>query len=561
MTTQRTSSDVTPIVRFFTRTDAPWQGTKCCTKQQGSATSHHQVNTHPCVSARRRERTAFYTLRYRAEPLIVVRIAVAELRVGWFPARYLLQGRLLESRLSVNGYAADDRTLSIGPVTYNQERRLLFEEVMHQSGLVLATHFPVVFRCAGRLDEPALAATLDTMCARHDALRTVFAPSIQRVGRHLFVNVFRRTMLFVPGSYEQHVKSVARPLLSYRSCGGGALTAIVREELERGLDYERAPLFRVVVCREERGHTYLILIVSHLIVDGWGVRLIGQELNGVYTALVTGQDRPPSPIPLSPIAFARREHIRVRSHEALDSAHYWRGHWGAEASSCLRHSEIPFATRVNNASGGALKTITLEGNTVRRLQAIARRDMVTEYAVFRTVLVALFHHYTKRKRLGLWANFANRRQAGEIKMIGWCATAHLLATEISSAMTTTDLLRQTAQLLADAQRHAWLPLPAVSQVIGQNLEQAYTRIVGDFWQLDVSDAPASFERVRVDVPQRDASDLSIRLRRLGGCADLVVTYESSRYDECGIEHLLSDAVAAIEILDRRPNASISVFFE
>lgn len=448
-----------------------------------------------------------------------------------------------------------DVPTKVGPVTYGQERRLLFEEIMHGAGHSLTTHFPVVFRFIEAPDQQALQTALSQLCDRHDALRTVFVPSAARSGRHLFVNMFARTSLFVPGSYEQHVVAVARPILTMTRLPSDGLASAVREELQRGLDYTHAPLFRAVLGRDDKGDSYLILIVSHLIVDGLGVRLLGSELNRLYASLVAGRECPVVADHLTPIEFAKLEHRRSREPCALELARYWQTHWGLDGSGCVRHSEIPFATSRERASEAACRVTECPPAMIRHLRTIVRRDAVTEYAVFRMVMVMLFHRYTKRNRMGLWANFANRRQPGAAGMVGWCHTSHLIATQIESATTVTDLLRQTARVLAEGQYHEWLPLQAASHLVGCNIEKWHTRLGVHYWHLGEGGPNVLLERVRVDVPIR-GNDLSIRLRRQGHTADVVINYDASRYDPSGLDQLVADTVAAFEVVASRPHTSV-----
>src|SRR5579885_2071641 len=71
------------------------------------------------------------------------------------------------------------------------------------------------------------------------------------------------------------------------------------EELRLGerhtaLPLSKAPLMRFSLVRFEREHGF-IWTFHHLILDGWSIALLVQELAAVYTALSEGRERAPLP--------------------------------------------------------------------------------------------------------------------------------------------------------------------------------------------------------------------------------------------------------------------------
>ena len=53
----------------------------------------------------------------------------------------------------------------------------------------------------------------------------------------------------------------------------------IRERiLEKGFDLQRKPLFGIVCARKDEVHSYLVVAVHHIIVDGWCIRLYMGDL-------------------------------------------------------------------------------------------------------------------------------------------------------------------------------------------------------------------------------------------------------------------------------------------
>ena len=86
------------------------------------------------------------------------------------------------------------------------------------------------------------------------------------------------------------------------------------------------------------------------------------------------------------------------------------------------------------------------------------RLRITPYVFFRTAVAILLHAYTGRARLSFWANFANRRFPGSERLIGWCATTHILLTDVTSNPSFAELCYQVDHGIREAQRNEELPI-------------------------------------------------------------------------------------------------------
>ena len=134
-------------------------------------------------------------------------------------------------------------------------------------------------RLRGRLDAEALRAAWQSAVDRHETLRTSFhwrglSHPVQAVHRKV-------TMPFeVVDVREEEVEALAE------------------RDRGRGLDLEAAPLTRVTLGRLSAEDHLLLWTHHHLLLDGWSVALLLEEVLGGYSALARGER--PSPAPAEP---------------------------------------------------------------------------------------------------------------------------------------------------------------------------------------------------------------------------------------------------------------------
>ncbi|HYO60110.1 non-ribosomal peptide synthetase, partial [Archangium sp.] len=157
------------------------------------------------------------------------------------------------------------------------------------------------------LDVPAFQKAWERVMARNPILRTAF----------LWEGLAEPVQVVLP--------AVALPWrqLDWRGVPAAEqkarLASLVNEDRARGFELSRAPLMRVaLVCLDEAAY-HCLFSFHHLLLDGWSVGLVFQELYAHYEALASGQE-----LPLER-GTAYREYIAwLRQQDASRSEAYWR---------------------------------------------------------------------------------------------------------------------------------------------------------------------------------------------------------------------------------------------
>ncbi|MFI7102518.1 amino acid adenylation domain-containing protein [Streptomyces sp. NPDC050161] len=183
---------------------------------------------------------------------------------------------------------------------------------------------PRATRLRGPLDTDALQRAIDRLVARHDALRATFptvdGTPVQRIAPKTAVPL-RLTDL--AGSPEATRET--------------ELAAAVHRAALAPFDLAEGPVFRADLIRLADDDHALVLTFHHIVVDGWSMGIIDQELSLQYEALRTG-----GPDPLPEPAHSYREYVAAerrllagpRRREALD-------HWRAELAGAPLRLPLP----------------------------------------------------------------------------------------------------------------------------------------------------------------------------------------------------------------------------
>jgi acyl carrier protein len=159
------------------------------------------------------------------------------------------------------------------PLSFAQERLWFLQQLAPESTRYT---IPLGLRLAGRLDVAGLESSLSELVARHEALRTTF-PAVD--GRPV------------------QVISPPEPVRLGVSDLGGLPPARREREARRRVqdaarhpfDLVRGPLLRSQLIRLDSEDHVLLLLLHHIIVDGWSLGLLTTELGAAYTAHLRSQ--------------------------------------------------------------------------------------------------------------------------------------------------------------------------------------------------------------------------------------------------------------------------------
>jgi hypothetical protein len=195
------------------------------------------------------------------------------------------------------------------PLTGNQRGRLARDEWLRRQGLHLP---PMLLRYAvrlrGRLDVPALQSALASVVQRHEALRTGLLESAGGVMQEVYAGAD------VP---------LQRTDLSGSADASADLSGFLAEVTGRPLALDRPPLMRVGLATLSASEHVLALAIEHLMVDGWSLGVVLNELAEFYGAALGQGDAPDAPAP-SWLDWTLAERAWVDAGGLQEEAEIWR---------------------------------------------------------------------------------------------------------------------------------------------------------------------------------------------------------------------------------------------
>ncbi|MFD6889357.1 amino acid adenylation domain-containing protein [Streptomyces sp. NPDC059957] len=344
-----------------------------------------------------------------------------------------------------DGPAAD--TVYAFPCSYAQEGLWLADRL---SPGTAAYNVPAALRLRGPLAADALAAALQDLVDRHEALRTTFgevdhAP-VQFVHERLADLLDRQDLTDLPPG-----KRDAQAL------------RLARQEAARGFDLTAGPLLRARLLKLGDDHHVLLLTLHHIVADGWSVGVILRELGEFFRSRGAGAEARLPDLPLQYADYAVWHRDRLDAAERTRLLDHWRSTPVARAEPLELPWDHPRPAEPTGAGNRAAATLTPE--LTGALRELAQRHGVSLFMVLAAAYATVLHRHSGQTDIVLGTPVANRGAVDTEALIGYFVNVLPIAVDLAGAPAFTDLIGRVRSAALDAFAHQDLPFDMMVEAL------------------------------------------------------------------------------------------------
>jgi Condensation domain len=305
------------------------------------------------------------------------------------------------------------------------------------------------FRLQGPLNISAFRRSLAEIVRRHDALRTSFAWKNGRPVPSTATDARARSSLAVEdlaGSTTRRGDRTNRLVLRKAEL-------VAEQEAWMPFDLARAPLFRLRLLRLGQDDHVLLVVLHHIIIDGWSIGVLFEELSTLYSAFAAGRS---AQLPAPALQFADVTHWHRRwcaTRAAQQQIADWRENLRG-ASPIFPADRADGSTLL--ASPVAYEPVRLAGDLVARLSALGGAQSATLFMTLLTGFKTMLLAQNGRNDICVATAMANRAQEKTERVVGLLENTTIVRTRL-------DLDLSFAQAL-DRVRHGVLEAHARQQL-------------------------------------------------------------------------------------------------
>jgi amino acid adenylation domain-containing protein len=330
-------------------------------------------------------------------------------------------------------------TRSAFPASFAQERLWFLDQL--DAGTA-AYNLPRAFRIIGPLKADVLTQSFETVTRRHAALRTVF-DSVEGEARQV---VLSNVDVKIPVIDLTGIPKSERESEALRIAG---------EEGKKPFDLNAGPLLRPILVHLDEELHLLVLVIHHIVIDGWSIALLFREVTKCYAALVKNETPELPDLPLQYTEYAQWQRECMSGDVLKNEIEHWKGKLAGAQTLLDLPTDRPRPT--GHSWHGATEGISLDAAFLAKLKALAQTERCTLFMIAMASFQALLWRYTNQESILIGTPIAGRSEIEVENMIGLFVNTLVFRADFPHNLSFRQLMQQVRSFALEAYTHQDVP--------------------------------------------------------------------------------------------------------
>ncbi|WP_379138137.1 amino acid adenylation domain-containing protein [Paenibacillus sp. sgz500958] len=336
-----------------------------------------------------------------------------------------------------------DRTEDI-PLSFAQQRVWFHNQLDLEGDPYI---IPSLYRLTGPLNIQALEQSFDEIIGRHESLRTVFQTIDLEPVQVIMPSI--RWAVQIEDRRDGFEKE--------------ALFNQIHKDAAQPFDLAAGPLIRVKLYWTGEQEYFLLIVMHHIISDGWSQTVLVQELSAHYQSLLHGSAVLPAPLPVQYADYAVWERKWLQEDVLQQQASYWKQKFAGEVPVLQLPADKPRPAIRSNK--GAYYRVELPPHLSDQLRALSREEDATLFMTLLTAFKILLFRYSGQEDIVVGTPINNRPRAETEQLIGFFVNTLALRTDLSNNPSFLQLLSRVRETTLGAFAHPHLPFEKLVEIL------------------------------------------------------------------------------------------------
>jgi amino acid adenylation domain-containing protein len=325
------------------------------------------------------------------------------------------------------------------PASFAQQRLWFLDQLDPGTA---AYNLPRAFRITGPLNVDVLTRAFQIVIERHASLRTVF-DSVEGEARQI-------VLTDVP---------VEIPIIDLAGFPRGERESealrLASEEGKKPFDLREGPLIRPILVRLEPETHFLVLVLHHIVTDGWSIALLFREVTKCYAALTKNEIPELPELTLQYTQYAQWQREYMSGEVLTKEVEYWKGRLAGAQT--LLDLPTDHARPTTHSWHGSTEEFSLDGSILARLKALAQAESSTLFMVVMAAFQCLVWRYTNQESILIGTPIAGRNEVEIENMIGLFVNTLVFRGDFTNNLSFRDVIRQVRSFALEAYAHQDVP--------------------------------------------------------------------------------------------------------
>lgn len=402
------------------------------------------------------------------------------------------------------------------------------------------------FHISGDLEPVRFERCLNTIIARHEALRTTF----QVVdGKPVQVIHPARDIVLPIIELPRSDTSVAERVSRY-----------LEQQTEQAFDLVNGPLLRPQLFRLSQTEHVLHLATHHIIFDAWSIGCVMRELAALYPLLAEDESRSFVDSRIQPVDVAVAQRSWMQSGQLDAQLAYWRQQL-ADAPSLLNlPTDRPRGT---TTTARRMRTaFRVNAEILQDLQQLSRTEGTTLFTTLLAAFNVLLWRYAEQDDLLVGTPTSGRTRPETQQMIGSFAYPIVIRSRVNGNPSFRAFLKDVRDVVLEAQAHQDVPLANVVEVVKPARVSAANPLFQVMFSYPAPMLPVTTEGIVISHLQDllDVSsvyDIALGVTEENNQLNAVFVYTPQLFDDFTIQQLAEQFVQLLSVIANNADCAIA----
>ena len=430
------------------------------------------------------------------------------------------------------------------PLSFAQQRLWFLDQLEPGNP---AYNLPAAVRLSGRLEVAALARTFNEIRRRHEVLRTAF---ISREGR---------AVQEISAQWQEPLPLIDLSGLSLAAREAEA-TRLAQSAAQEGFELRQAPLMRVRLLRLRAEEHLLLLVMHHIVSDGWSMGILVREVSELYGAYRRGERAALAELPIQYGDYAvwQREYLGGAVLEKQLS--YWR-----EQLQGVGVLELPtdHVRPVVQSYRGGHEGVWVAEEVSAGLRELSGSEGVTLYMVLLAAFKVLLSLYSGAREVVVGSPVAGRNRTEVEGLIGFFINTLVLRSEVRGEESFREMLRREREVVLEAYAHQEVPFEKLVEELQPERSLSHSPLfqVMFIMQNKGSEAVLSLGGLEIDLlPVNSGTvkyDLTLNMSEYQNNIGGTLQYNADLFDAATVERMSGNLQTLLRAISSNPDEQLS----
>jgi len=402
-------------------------------------------------------------------------------------------------------------------LSFAQERLWFLSRYETEASLY---NVPVALRLRGAVNIEAVKASLREIVTRHEVLRTSFPEADDRTIQSIAPEI-----------------DLAIPVVE---AGEDELPQVLRQQARQAFDLSHGPLIRASLFRIGSHEHVLLVVLHHIVSDGWSLGIILREFNVLYDAFSRGAASPLQPLPIQYADFSEWQREWLQGEVLERQLAYWKQQLSGLEALALP-TDRPYPAKPTLA--GAVEMSCLPQPLVAKLKSLSDQQGVTLFMTLLAGFKILLFRYTGCTDISVGSPIANRNRQELEPLIGFFVNTLVLRTAFAEDASVSRLLQQIREVSLQAYAHQDIPFERLVEALHPARELSRTPLFQVMFVLQNAPLPkVSWNGLEANASVLETGtakfDLTLSAREEEGELELSLEYRIELFDAARMKRML-----------------------